>query len=847
MLRLLFFISISIFLSSNLYSQGDFCIESDPFCTSNLYSFPAGVNSGTAESGHAYGCLGTQPNPAWYHMKIAVSGNINIYMFSTPLEDIDFICWGPFTDPTLPCQGGLPASKIVSCSYSGDPTENCYIPNGVEGEYYLLLITNFSNDPCDITFEKTSGSGETDCTIVPPPIGSNSPLCYGDELQLWADDFTNATYHWTGPNSFDSNLQNPVLNNVTLEDAGDYSLVITVNGSASDAVTTNVEVSPKPTPEFNFNDACFGDTTFFTDMSTVDPPDQNITSWQWDFDDGQVGTGENVWHLYTTDGEYEVKLTTSTALMGCPQTITKTVNVYNAAGVEAGEDQTLPNGWSAELQSTINGGSGSYDILWTPEDLISDPTVEDPVTNPLGATQVFKITVTDSETQCTNSDSTTVIVTGGALSLAVSANPMVFCQDGDEIIHLSASPSGGSGNNTYSWTSNPAGFTSDIKEPSDFPDVTTTYTCSVFDGQTYATNEITITAKPTPVGEAGEDKSITVGTSTFMDGANVNGGSGNYNVLWTPTDQVVDNTVLQAQTKLLNENTELSLQINDNNGCSSVIDKVWIFVGGDGLNVNPTANPDVICLNEVTTLKANAFGGGENHTYYWYNDNGWESTEENPEVSPSTTTDYTVDVNDGFKTVSSTTTVLVNPLPIVELLPEGYEYFSIDTIKACVKDSVLLDAGNEGNPANMNYLWSNTATTRKLKVTTAGSWIDFQTYSVEVQNPVTLCSQNAILTTFFDFNECEIGVNEISSLNDNISISPNPSEGIFKVEISGLEKTIDISIKSINGQTIYSESDIDIKNNKFIKSVDLSDIPNGIYLINITHETGIYNSRIIKQ
>lgn len=846
MKRLLFFIIFSIFYSFSLFSQGDFCVESDPFCTNSLYNFPAGVNSGYAEPGPAYFCLSTQPNPAWYHLKIAIGGSINIRMFSTPSKDIDFICWGPFTDPILPCDGQLTLNKVVDCSYSGSAIETCNIPNTVFEEYYILLITNFSNDPCNITFEKISGEGETDCSIVPPPIGSNSPLCYGDNLELWAENFNGASYFWTGPNDFESTSQNPSVENVTLEDTGDYELVITVDGINSDPVSTSVEVFAKPIPDFDFNDACFGDTTYFNDVSTVDPTDSEITTWEWEFGDGQNSTQQNPWHLYGTANEYEVSLTTYTGLMGCPQTMIKTISVFNAADVEVGEDQTIPNGWAAQLESTIEGGSGNYNILWTPENLVDGPYLEDPMTFPLSATQVFKVTVTDAETQCINSDSTTVIITGGALSVTTYANPIVFCQDGNEIIHLSANPSGGSGNNTYSWTSNPPGFNADIKEPSDFPNVTTTYFCTVFDGQTYATNEITVVAKPTPVGSAGQDKSITVGTSTYFNDASVSGGSGDYNFSWTPANLLVETNVLKPQTALLNENAEFSLIANDANGCSSVVDDVWVFVGGDGLNVNPTATPDVICLKEFTTLKANAFGGGETYTYYWHAVNGWESTEENPQVSPTENTVYTVEVNDGFKTVDNSISVFVNPLPIINLLPEGYEYYSLDTIKACVKDSVILDAGHDDNPPNINYLWSNTATTQKLKVTTVGSWIDFQTYTVEVQNQVTLCSQNAGMTVFFDFNECQIGINELNSLNEHIRVSPNPSNGIFNIEIISLDQTIDISIDDINGREIFSEKDIDVNNSKFTKRIDLSSIPNGIYLINITHETGIYNSRIIK-
>ena len=84
----IYFILYSVVISG----QGNFCVDSEPFCTSDQYVFPAGVDAGNAEPGPYYDCLGGQPNPAWYHMKIGVPGDIDIFIYSTPLRDIDFIC-----------------------------------------------------------------------------------------------------------------------------------------------------------------------------------------------------------------------------------------------------------------------------------------------------------------------------------------------------------------------------------------------------------------------------------------------------------------------------------------------------------------------------------------------------------------------------------------------------------------------------------------------------------------------------------------------------------------------------------------------------------------------------------
>ncbi len=150
--------------------ENNLCSGALPFCTDNgMYEFPAGVNAGSGETGPDYDCLYTTPNPAWYYMRIGDPGAIDIYMYSTPAVDIDFCCWGPFDDPETPCPNGLTSDKVVSCSYSAQPTEHCMIPATAQtGEYYILVITNYSNQTCNINFSAVGGAGSTDCGILPP-------------------------------------------------------------------------------------------------------------------------------------------------------------------------------------------------------------------------------------------------------------------------------------------------------------------------------------------------------------------------------------------------------------------------------------------------------------------------------------------------------------------------------------------------------------------------------------------------------------------------------------------------------------------------------------------------------
>ncbi len=806
----------------------DSCRRSLPFCTTNIYTFPAGVNSGSAEAGNAYGCLNSQPNPAWYHMKILTPGQITIKMQSAPLEDIDYIVWGPFTDPVMPCSGGLTASKIVSCSYSGNAIEYANIPNGQTGQYYILLITNFSNQPCEITFSKTGGTGETDCTILPPPISSNSPVCYGDDLHLYAETYPSATYSWTGPNGFTSNLQNPTISSPDFSYAGTYSLEITVDNITSDPIQLEVIIAALSSPDFDFTDVCYGNPNEFFDQSSVNPPNYEITSRLWNFGDGSNANVVNPQHTYSEPGTYDVTLTTYTGLQYCSRSVTKQVTVSEYPYVNAGEDQEIANGWTTTLEGETNGGSGDLTIQWEPQDKVVNPNSATTPTVALTQTTLFTLTVTDNLTGCTETDQVVVNVTGGALFVQTIATPDVICLG--EAVQLNALPSGGAGDYTITWSSNPAGFNSNIPDPVVEPTQTTTYTVQVFDGQITASSAVTVTVKPMPSAHAGPDKTINVGTAVYLDGSG-SGGSGTYTYNWTPADSLnnpqTDPFLPNPLTKLLNVPTTYQLTVHDANGCVSQTDAVTVFTGGDYLAVFAQTEDEVICFGKETQLSATALGGSGAYTYSWSaNNSGWTSTETTPIVGPASTTIYTVVANDGFKNVTDQVTVVVNPLPVVDIKPATIDWYAPDTINLCVRDSVWLDAG-----ANMEYIWSNGDNDRKIRVTTNGNWIDFQTWSVEVTNPVTGCVNYDTLTIFFDFNACNIGLNELDDVSQSIIVSPNPATESVRIRSAELKERGSLYLLTLDGKLVREVNMPGNSKSGLNYQLDLHNVDAGSYLL----------------
>ena len=470
------------------------CATADPFCTTDVYSFPAGVNSGSGETGPYYDCLTTRPNPAWYYMKIGTPGNINIHMESSPARDIDFCCWGPFSDPTQPCPNGLTQQKVVSCSYSTSYSETCQIPASAQtGEYYIMVITNYSNQACDITFSKSGGSGTTDCGILPPIVSGNSPLCVGETIRLSAAEISGASYSWTGPGGWTSTLRNPTRPNATLAMSGTYNCVITQGTQTSEAASVQIEVKAKPIANFTFTQVCKGSPTTFTCTSTTSPSGHAITSRTWNFGDGSTGNGANVTHTYANAGTYTVTLTTKTANGVCTNSKSQQVVVHPMPQTNAGPDQTINYGAMAQLTGTA--GIGSYTYQWSPANMVQNPNSLNTMTVPLTSNQTFTLTATSTAGNCSKSDQVIIAIQGSGMTGHATADHPDICEGESTTLH--ANPSGGTGNFTYSWSPAATLNNPNIANPVATPGIgTTTYTVAMSDGVTTVNASVTVTVHP---------------------------------------------------------------------------------------------------------------------------------------------------------------------------------------------------------------------------------------------------------------------------------------------------------------------------------------------------------------
>ena len=96
-----------------------------------------------------------------------------------------------------------------------------------------------------------------DCVSLNPSATVISTVCSGSSINFTASISGTATptYSWSGPNSFTSNVQNPVIVNASTLNIGTYTLTIN-NGGCVETVTTQITlISPCTGINENSNNA----------------------------------------------------------------------------------------------------------------------------------------------------------------------------------------------------------------------------------------------------------------------------------------------------------------------------------------------------------------------------------------------------------------------------------------------------------------------------------------------------------------------------------------------------------------------------------------------------------------
>ena len=391
-------------------------------CNGSLY--PAATSgTATAPFGANLNCGFTNisGNASFYYFVSNTNGPLNINITPTDVigvpypnlvgePDLDFKCWGPFTD-LLPMCDGLSNMNQEDCSSAPATTaEVLQITNAVAGQIYVVMVSNWAAtgstpDPCFIEF---SAAGANDAFGGPSPgdaggsVGVTTPIlfCDSDPAINLIDELNGnpVTFgEWTYNGSIVTGTFDPAI-----DPTGTYTYTIagTANCPSDEAyvivdvfTASNISITSPSTICSNENtftltgippagwstqgEGVFTDNTgtIITDFDPTDPANLGIN---------------NIIYTYTPQGCNPIDVTGSILVNEAPYVTASNVTITNPScfGYNDGTAIVVPSGgtppyipnWFGEDPLQLTSGTFNYTITDDNGCLFSsDVTLYDPL------------------------------------------------------------------------------------------------------------------------------------------------------------------------------------------------------------------------------------------------------------------------------------------------------------------------------------------------------------------------------------------------------------------------------------------------------------------------------------
>jgi gliding motility-associated-like protein len=510
------------------------------------------------------------------------------------------------------------------------------------------------------------------------------------------------SYYWDFGDGGISTAENPTRMYTT---PGTYSVSLVVsnmNGCVDSIVKTNYIQVNGPTVDFS-SDTTLGTTPLtiqFTDLSSSSVP---LSSWAWNFDDGNSSTAQNPSHVFNSTRQYDISLSVTDS-NNCSATITKPNFITSGLVSSIQISQPIScNGLSDASLSAINtGGNAPFSYNWS-----TGETTKNIINKPSGT---YYVTVTDNNSN-TSVDSINLL-DPLALSGSIVSKVDVSCHRDSSGSAIVRGLNGQFGYN-YIWSN---GQTDSVAR-----NLTAgTYSVTINDSNNCGPISTSVTInEPSPLlGDSIITDVLCHHDATGSAKVLISGGTAPYSYQWA-SGETADSIVNKTANIYV-------VTVTDANNCPSFLYPVEISEPPHfHMRIDTSVSSQISCygFNDGIAV-AHGHGGTKPYSFLWSNG---LTTDTIKNLSPGTYTASITDAN-GCGPISKSFTI-VEPDSLSTTIN------STGNIN-CFGDSISsIEAIVAGGTSPYNYSWSNNSLTAIITNPKADNYL------------VTITDQNNCFTT----------------------------------------------------------------------------------------------------
>ena len=441
--------------------------------------------------------------------------------------------------------------------------------------------------------------------------------------------------------------------------------------------------------------------------------------------------------------------------------------------------------------ATASAGTTPYTYAWS-----NGATTQ--MTASLAAA-TYTVTVTDS-VGC--SGSTSVIINEPTVVSSTTSANDARCF-GDSTGTASAFGAGGVPGYTYLWSNGGTGSTvANLPAGTYSVVVTDSNGCTHTDSATVAEPQPLVLSSVivSPSCNGNSDGSITMVPT---------GGTPGYSYLWNTgaTSQGLSNLPAGSYTCF----------VNDSLGCSD--GSIFNLTQATGVTTNAVITNLNCNGNNSGAIDLSVSGSGAGITYLWSNG---ATTQDLTGVAAGT---YTVEVTDSSGCMTYDTLVVTEP---AALNPSAVIFNDQGTGNGSIDITV------NGGSAPFSFAWSTGATTEDISNLSAGNY------------SVTITDNNGCVSTTTFTVSLIIGIQN-GMQGPQVQVIPNPTNGLVQVKITlAAEGELHIRLTDLSGRVIAA---LDEENAplQLAKTLDLTDLSSGVYLLQVSSATQQSWTRVMRQ